>query len=412
MGMIVKRFSMDLLSWHPFEYIENWYAEMSRQGLHYSGDSKFFALFEEGRPEERRYRIIPKSKEEMGEEELGYYREMGWNLVGESREHAVFYACDPGAPEIFTDEDSYHRHTRTATRRKVVELVSSFIWIIVTMLNLYNSMLADGRYHAVDQYGKGLYVAGITAWLLMAVFWSLSVGKGLLWLKHQRSRSGQSGGSSHRKALLLSSWIDLGTMVAVFVSAVILIMTLIAKDDPLVGIVDAEKNMEALRYQGEHPVMLRDFDADAWVGFLENLQKDRDKGSLDCEYSAMSVSGHLSREKAVERAVYQPDDGSSELPVLFSYESLYLQMKNKADAMPYLKEEIRDALWEDLGRKKKLPKPVSLGNAAPGFDYAGYYVGQKENKGVQHLFLKRGDVLQVIKYKGEKDLRKSLDRFQ
>lgn len=97
---------------------EAWFEEQARTGWHLRRPGLFGFTFEEGQPQEERYRIDYHAlRGEKRAEYLALFREAGWTFLGESANRYYFRARPEAlSPEILSDPESRKDRIRRELR--------------------------------------------------------------------------------------------------------------------------------------------------------------------------------------------------------------------------------------------------------------------------------------------------------
>lgn len=129
----------------PYEIaiLENWFSNLSAEGLHLHSTNTFFASFEKKEPKRMIYRMEPK-KEGFGDKppqkQMELYQEYGWEFVSIFGKYFYIYAAEEGTMEIHTDpvvESSlYKEYSKQTDPLSNSLLLSVLIYVGMTLLFL------------------------------------------------------------------------------------------------------------------------------------------------------------------------------------------------------------------------------------------------------------------------------------
>ncbi len=116
--------------WHELGAVEHWLGDMAHEGWLLVRMNSNWAVFEQNKPQNCRYRFYPCNSwaepPEKGRDEL--FHEMGWEYVTmQQHEFAVFRCTNPAAPELCTDpviESESYRRICKKLRERVIYLIA------------------------------------------------------------------------------------------------------------------------------------------------------------------------------------------------------------------------------------------------------------------------------------------------
>lgn len=168
------------LNLYDFDYVESYLSDMAAKGLVFMRFTGGSVEFEKSSPVKRRYRLIPKIRRTMMNEQIEMYEDAGWHYLCKKADFQLFYCDDEDVPEIFTDGDSFRRQAG----RVIVALVAALVMMPLCILFYGNNILADymeGNVGISILLLLALYVVVTIYWLLLPWY------RGLKKMKHPES---------------------------------------------------------------------------------------------------------------------------------------------------------------------------------------------------------------------------------
>lgn len=366
-----------------FEYMESYLEDMARKGLLLDNFGIVNAYFNEGEPCNRRYRIVPKILKSLKTDEISLYEEFGWHFVCKKGGTGlnILYTDDPNAPELFTDMVSF----RSYAKKYAITGFISILLMLFYLINPFNTFTEifqeSGILHTIDEMGVFIIaVMMLTLLLLVAVveafvITQFSVAFRILTAKTMRRSIEYKGRLKFHKV----------TFIATISLAVILIMSgaFIASES---ADYDAEK-----AYAGNHPASYEIVDPEGWStvekAFVNNEWPE------DVHFDVFTKTGILF-DKKVE--IYTDLNEDTYM------RAVYRVARTERIAEMWLNEEI---LYDT--NNKLQPEQVAL-DTPDGLDYLGYTVDEWDG---QKIYMRKGNVLELIYYYGDKDVLQFTDEF-
>lgn len=134
MEKLVKRFLFGDL--YNIESYEEYFADMSRKGLHLEGVGTIFAYFKEGDPEYLNYRIDMFKKDEK-DIKIKEHKEKGWQFVEDREPFLIFSSKEnSGLEELYQTPEEQRLALKHAMKKNFCSNISEFIIGILAILTL------------------------------------------------------------------------------------------------------------------------------------------------------------------------------------------------------------------------------------------------------------------------------------
>ena len=434
-------------------YFCTWLQEMAERGLLFENIGIFRASFKKGKSEKRLYRVINKNYASMTDEEKMLYEDAGWEKVCSQWEYTVFTNADVNAAEIFSDSDSYRKSVRGRWIGSIIMVACMCFWVFRSGSALMN--LFDGGDYA-EKYGYWHNLEGEPMLLdfivlIMGILTVVMLVIGIIGYA-------KSIGRDYRKELpeYNTDYNDSKYLRAKKINKVdtcLVMSVLICLATGVIGYViynndGISSGAEALKYNGEHPVMLREISPGDWGEIQPLINMDEWPNAKEGEtyYTADYMAGDESRgifresyreqvQKDKVTAGVDNDDYQMEL----FYMSEYKVARNEEIAEEYLAEAIAYDLYGKVD-KDALGKAVDAARIdLDGVDYAAYVETGKyevptvilpeEGEGMldaesgtelvefpnggkqQNLYLRKGETIEIVHYFGPVDIRDKMDVF-
>lgn len=455
--LVIKKASFNI---YDMKYEEAWLNSFGAEGLMLQKVTAAFLgkkyHFEQTDKNGIRYSIIPKTKDEISDEEHELFKSAGWSPICE-KGCTYYYTDDPSAEDIFTDKESYRQYHRKQFKHTAWQAALYFItalgWVAILRTRLTGSSGLESLGYTTLYSDIGtlvMYASLVIYWLGYAVYIMKS-----------------------RREYLTGSYSDLSKVLLtrkIMAIGLILIMVLMSLSFYVVSICGKTEldQSDSLSYKGEHPALLRNVFPDEWE-FAEERIKDPDteeifpaedghgrvSAKLDYDYS-LNETGNLTLKKGYAESLYssgstispmdtreteEPDKSTTEYidwladnysSTVPEYESVFYEFRSEEKANKLIKREIEnhvDALEIELGGKDlisvKKPKSKSLqGEDAmkavsidvPDVDYAGFIDERKLNPetngyGFQYLYVLKGNKVVYVSYSGKHNLMEKINVF-
>lgn len=412
--------------WERSPYLCVWLQEMAEQGLVLKHIGFFICEFEKCEPHKRRYRILDKSHFSMSDEEKGIYDDAGWKYVPDERSGVtIFTTDDEDAPELFSDKESFRKYKRNKWIGSIVLIIVWTYWAAKAIWNAYDLFQGGdysatyGRLHDFD--GEPLYLLVVLGLLLVIItgIFLYSVFREIQLIRYNaKTELPQYDNIPYDDKRYLwekkANKLWTAAIVIVFVGLIAAWIGMKVNDYSLAD------GVEALKYNGEHPVMLREIDTDTWaeaVPMIENWNTEEYVDDYDIDYMTGKDTGACFTEGWREQLYIGRIKGEEEredetillISTLHFYFSGYYVARNESIAEEYLGEEAAYDLYGKVekGAWSKALKEVQI--ECEDVDYAGYYTTEDtdaENYNeCQHLLLRKGKVIEIVSYQGPIDLR-------
>lgn len=161
MGKLKRRFLFGDL--YNIQAYEEYFAEMSREGLHLEKLGFIFAYFKEGDPEDLNYRIDMFKK---GEKEIKIRKHEGnaWKFVGEKEPFLVFSSKEnSGLEELYQTPEAQRLALKDANQKSLASNLAGVLISIIAIL-----VLVAGIYMQVEVY-KGFFLLLVEGSLLKGI---------------------------------------------------------------------------------------------------------------------------------------------------------------------------------------------------------------------------------------------------
>lgn len=385
---------------YDYEYLEEWLEDWARKGWILKSMFSCFATFEETEPCELRYRIVPNAAFQAEDEEISFYEENGWHFAGASRGLNVFYCDDPQIPELFTDNKSFSRRTRTYAIAAGIAVLGFGYLLWSTLSNEYDLFLNDeGILHLIHEMGVLLFLSLslLIVWAVVGSIWCII--KYAWHAKRIACEQKIEGKRNYRRiAAVNKAWMSVALL---YVTGLIIgwTTTIISYNDiPVVQ-------------NKHHPVGLEQVDRE-FGSAIDTVLTMQSEGHWRDSYDYEVTSKHtvLFSEYKEVLAEYTESDVNinvgtlqnhndpEETPVLSGeryYRAVYAKARTEKIATRFLDEEkqhvIKHDLVDKLGSDEKLL-------SAEGFDTVEYL--HTYDIGYQYLLLRNGKEIEYICYLG------------
>lgn len=172
---VTKRVSFDI---YDMRYEEEWLNAMGKEGLMlrkvtaaFPGKKYHFDKTDRGTV---RYSIIPKTIDEISDEESELFNSAGWSPACE-KGYTYYYTDNPDAEPIFSDEESYREYHRKQFKNLALYasfyVISALIWMANFGIKLNGSSGLDNLGYTTlysDVAILVLYPSMVLYWLIYA----------------------------------------------------------------------------------------------------------------------------------------------------------------------------------------------------------------------------------------------------
>lgn len=350
------------------EYIESYFSDMAKQGLFLKKWPFFFAEFEQGEPQNRRYRVVPKG---VDPEEKEIFAGSGWQYVCKNGEDAlsIFYTDDESAPELFTDMGSYKIYVKKFIRSCMWNVILIPIILLVWAFNFFRDFnWVEGPMHFFTDY-CGLET--IACYASFSVVWIILLISSIKTLCRIYKNREMQHDKPYKKALALRKITEAAVVVILVLAMASMIRSF--------GTTDIAYN------EIDHPVTLEELDSEAWVPLkeaIDNSEWDNDNFFYDtCQYSDFWME--YTNVHSDSRDTY--------------YTANYYEARFESMAQPWLREELA---------MDKIDMEV-IRMPSEEVDYIGYFADDD----TQYLYIQDGKRIETILYSGSKDLKENLQLF-
>ena len=418
--------------WERSPYLCVWLQEMAEQGLVLKHIGFFICEFEKCEPHKRRFRILDKSHFSMSDEEKGIYDDAGWKYVPDERSGVtIFTTDDEDAPELFSDKESFRKYKRNKWISSIVLIIVWTYWAAKAIWNAYDLFQGGdysatyGRLHDFD--GEPLYLLVVLGLLLVIITGDFlySIIREIQMIRYNaKTELPQYDNIPYDDKRYL--WEKKANKLWTAAIVIVLVGLIAAWIGMKVNDYSLADGVEALKYNEEHPVMLREIDPDTWseaVPMIENWNTEEYVDDYDIDYMTGKDTGGCFSEGYREQLYIGRITGEDEredetillISTLHSYFSGYYVARSESIAEEYLGEEAAYDLYGKVEKDSwsKALEEVSI--ECDGVDYAGYYTTEDadaENyKECQHLLLRKGKVIEIVSYQGSVDLRDKIKLY-
>jgi hypothetical protein len=405
---------------------------MAEQGLVLKHIGFFSCEFEKCAPQKRRYRILDKSYFSMNDEEKGIYEDAGWKYVPDERSGVtIFTTDDEDAPELFSDKESFRKYKRNKWIGSIVLIIVWTYWAAKAIWNAYD-LFQGGEYSATygrlhDFDGEPLYLLVVLGLLLVIITGAFlySIIREIQMIRYNaKTELPQYDNIPYDDKRYLwekkANKLWTAAIVIVFVGLIAAWIGMKVNDYSLAD------GVEALKYNGEHPVMLREIDPDTWaeaVPMIENWNTEEYVDDYDIDYMTGKDTGGCFSEGWREQLYIGRIKGEAErenetfllISTLHSYFSGYYVARSELIAEEYLGEEVAYDLYGKVEKDSWSKALEEVRIECDGVDYAGYYTTEDADaesyKECQHLMLRKGKVIEIVSYQGPVDLRDKIKLY-
>ena len=365
-----------------FEYMESYLEDMARQGLLLDNYGIVNAYFYEGKPRRRRYRIVPRIMRRLNDEEINLYEEFGWHYIGKKWGTGlnILYTDDPDVPELFTDMYSFRSYAKYYA---IVGLfcILCMLELLFDPFNTLGDAVQDmGIIHSIDEMGILVVVAIVLLLLLLVavveafIVMEFSVAYRILRARPMRRNLNYKGKLKFHKV----------TTIVVVVLAVTLII-----GSNFIGY-DTTNITKMKAYEGYHPVSYEVVDPEGW-GEIEKAITNNDWPE-NITFGVFTKTGPLFDRKIDVHTDLRND----------YMRALYAEAKSEGIARKWLDEEIM------YDTEDKLESEDIAMETPEGLDYMGYYIDKWND---QIIYMRKGNVIERIKYYGDKEILQYIDEF-
>ena len=392
MGKIKKKIKH--FSNYEFEYLESYLEDMARQGQICTSVGYVFLTFEEGEPREIKYRMVPDTGA-LPDEEKSAYEAKGWKFIG-CRFYPMLMSEDPNVEELFDSAESYKRRANNFMLDAGIAGGSWFIIISAMIFMNVKSIYQFGYLHTIEGENMASWFIYNVALAICVIIFFWSAIRALAQRRRIKNLKEVRRNVRYGKRLKINKIADFMAVVAL--AAAILFTFLLAGQE-----------IEYIDNNSAHPVSMMSIDPEGCKLIQSKLKEAEGIGSEDepiddAEYVRESYKNNLFSVVHYEGAsLYdsnaEADDEGNISPEVAYYAHYYVA-KNAEKAEQYLKEEIK----YDLGHKNM----KAIEKKGYGADYVGYSKGKD---GYTNLYVRKGNVLEIVNYIGDKNLEKSIKQF-
>lgn len=399
-----------------------WLQEMADKGWIYEDRGIVFLTFRRETPQRRRYRVLDKSIYDAGAEELELYESSGWQAEESLRNFMLFSTADEKAPEFFNDKESFTKSVRGRKRLSILFLIYclTVIWIRIGSLSPFSSINRNddviGRIHALSYSAAGTFWWQLVVTILFALaFLAIIMKEGKRIKKYSNLDNSVYDTSydnpKYVRAKRLSAFVYVD-LVLVLLVIFQLFISIYISDEVRTG-------SYALSYDGEHPLRYEEFDPDAWNNAKQYIYVP---GAKQSEY----VTGYSAGSAGADYVFCEDYEEFCNLEELSSdeeytypiavFNSYYKVARKEEWAEEYLGEEIAIDKTEEAGGPDVWKEALEeIRFDCDGVDYAGYTVYEEKNGNelykMQHLYLRKGNAIQIINYVGDLNLKDKVSIF-
>lgn len=401
-----------------------WLQEMSEHGLVLKEIGRIFATFEKATPMKRRYRTIYRSKYSMDDAEKALYEEAGWQLFAPNDDVMIAMSEDENASEPFTDTESYLKHKRHKWFVYPFAILGAIGLCVFWGWRIINDIPTSAGDYA-NQFGK-LHALSDTANLLpfaivfiifLAGVWGSQAVEGINMMKFLLGKKIPDYNVPYNDKGYVASkalrYIEhLSTCMLVLTLFVIVVFGTSSNMGSF-KMLDVE---ESLKYDGNHPVRLIEVDSETWQNMKPYISSLDANSDISTDYMVCFEKNkyikHGRREQLnVARAI---DSENDIYEYTIHYYSFYGDATSEDVAMQWLGEE---ASYNINGKVQGFDTAKILDEIkidCDGVDYAGYVTTPRrdvDKYDYQHLYMRKGNNIQIVEYAGPIDLKSKLDIF-
>lgn len=418
-------------------YLESWLQDMAASGYIAKRIGRLRTEFEISEPSVMRFRVVPRVRAEMSDDEIEMFESSGWHLIdaggSAAREWAVICTDDEDAPEPFTDEDSYERYIRK-TRRDTAINVCLTIAVAAGYLYYFlrGSLGNDSSDLVYAVPGRAFIALGLAA-LCVAVSWGFDAARYIHSLR-SLSRGLQANHEvEYRRFSRVIRAVHALRIVLLAATIVMLAVVLVQEE-----LYSPRSVQESLKVNTGQMVGIQNFDPEAWEKGLDLLPGSPPSSEdYDFEYEygreyasyrvedegRWSMPTELYQEFSIYQVQYDEENQDDREEYSVWYSERIMELRSDKQAEEYLNSEIEHEYEFVTGERV----PESFANdiefECDGTDYAGFYDcgkldtskleadGYRLSTKPQTLYLRRGKWIIEVQYQGDTHLRDSIGLY-
>ena len=366
----------------PYEnlQLESYLKDLARQGLLVERMGIIFWEFRKDEPRNRRYRWVLTASGNVSGKETDFYEEMGWHSLEGGLGRPLYYTDDETVEEMFTDPKLYRKRMGWYLFWSAAAILAYFYWLTRIILDLDSTGHPWAPLHLIHETGA-ITLFGCLLSLIPCVF---LFANGIRGYAAQLWRIGRGlldhPPTPYRGRLLMNR-----IMISLLIPGLLCLVT--------GGFAEFWIDTSGtLNFRESHPVSLRTFQPEAWEPFQKYID-----GQENSEWIEYSVEQRRSMLFRTEREILSQDfRAGHEL----DYRVGYYEARSASLAHWYLTEEF--SYWDAAASPADSSVPVD------GVDEAYYFVDKNK---MQHLLLRRGSLLELVHYLGNKALKESIGLF-
>ena len=141
---------------------EEYFSDMSKEGLHLHSIGRFFTYFEKGEPQNLNYRIDLFKKDEK-EQKIGKHKRAGWNFVGERKPYLIFSTPENSHLKELYGTPEEQKMAIVAAKREIygggIINIISIIGVLLIILAFYQRIkLESGFYLFLRRESLGISI--------------------------------------------------------------------------------------------------------------------------------------------------------------------------------------------------------------------------------------------------------------
>ena len=391
---------------YEFDYEEKWINDLASKDLLLCSKGLFFYHFENSESVNRKYRIIPKKRKNFNDEEISLFKDGGWEYLFEDNGKSIFYTDKSDAIEIFTDDESYMNYMKKTIRGYSLSIIAGIFVVLIWVLNFQMNIPANRNgvvgLAEISLVGEVSYII-LLSWLVIHwIFQCIGYYKSR---KRIIKKNPVAEKIKYRNKLISNR-----------ISSIVLIAIVIITITGLCGFSTKIKGKDANCYNGNYPVMFREFDPEGWEFVSEHLKPMSSQADKDVRYKySLNSSTNFALTDGVEESFYISETmniSEAEEVNLPEYTSLTYNFRSEKIAKNLLLREIGKDVDKARDKDAAQKQADKIEIDVSGADYAGFYTeSDKNGEKRQHLYLRKGKRVVYAEYRETQNLLDKLQLF-